>query len=532
MNECCLRLPLILKMVFNCDSRNFQVDAGDWNIMGKVESFFRYCFVLFSILVIAVKCAYLFNIVPFALAAAGTFGIVVICVSAFIFWQRVYDAFSSKLTWINRLSYRKMLIIIALFSLVTKLLAVLILHIESLNDGSDIDVYVTAAYELGTTGTATSHAGYLYSFSHMFWFGVFLSPVAGIFGISQTAFSVYLSIVLTVSAVLLFSAFSEQAGKNKAFVVLMIFNALPGTILLPQYITHEIVLLFFESIAVWLYFKCLPRFKNSIAQILIYFLFAVALFAAVTVNAAGLVMCVAFLLLFFVHMLKKINRKSITNFVVKSVALVVVILLGSPIADSIQKAHSNIPDDYIRGDKILWTLYVGGNAEHNGAWNIDDANEFNSYDKDLSYGEIQEFRKEKVADRYYELLSRPAEVTHLIKEKLITVWGVFGYSILYTNENIPDQHLQKIYNLYLDRPLLLLEYLISVLAGIVCLAEVIRHRTKSSEYVLLIQLYLMGTTAMLMLTECRNKYTIAIQPFFYIACFALSEKSESKAITD
>ncbi len=423
-----------------------------------------------------------------------------------------------------------MLVILALFSFATKLLAILIFHIESLNDGSDIDVYVTAAYELGTAGIVSSHAGYLSSFSHMFWFGYFLSPVAGIFGISQTAFSVYLSIILTISSVLLFSAFSEQSGKNKAFVVLMIINALPGTILLPQYITHEIALLFFESIAIWLYFKCLPNCKSTVAYIFIYILFAISLFAGTMVNAAGLVMCIAFVITYIAFMAGRSRVSPFKNFVIKVIILIAVIALGNLVVSKIQTDHSNIPDDYIRSDKLLWTLYVGGNAESDGAWNSDDVKTFSSYTPGLTYDEIQQFRKDKVIERYYELVNRPSDLVHLMKQKIVTVWGVFGYTILYTNENIPDQYLRQIYNSVLDRPLLLLEYLVSVIAAVICLTEVIYHRKKSSEFVLLLQLYLMGTTALFLLTECRNKYTISMQPIFYIACFALSEKIDSRII--
>lgn len=498
--------------------------------MGKVESFFRYCFVIFSILVVGIKCMYLFNILPTMFAAAGAAGILLLCILAFLFWQRLYDGIANRMKGIERLSYGKMLIIIAAISLITKLLAIAVFHVESLNDGSDIDVYVGAAYELGTTGIATSHAGYLTSFSHMFWFGAFLSPIAGAFGISQTAFSIYLTIVLTISSLLLFAAFAEQVGKNKAFVVFVIFNILPGTILLPQYITHEIALLFFESIAIWIYFRCLPKCKNSVGRIILYLLFVMALLVASLMNTAGLVMCIAFAILFFVQFLKKFGARTFGLFAAKILVLIFVIIIGSTIAAGVQRNHCDVPEDYILSDKVLWTMYVGGSVAHDGEWNSDDSKEFNSYDNDLSYDEIQQFRKDKVIERYRELFNNPSDLGHLIKQKLITVWGVFGYSILYTNENIPDPHLQEIYNSLLDRPLLLLEYVATLLASIICLVEVIRHRKKASDYALLIQLYLMGTTAMLMLTECRNKYAIAIQPFFWMACFVLSRKKESEVV--
>ena len=493
-----------------------------------VEAFFRYCFGVLAFFIVGIKCAYLFNILPSTLAVVGTVGILTICILAIVFWQRIYDTILWKVKGIDKLSYKKMLIIIAAISFITKLLAIAIFHIESLNDGSDIDVYVTAAYELGTTGMATTHAGYLSSFSHMFWFGYFLSPIAGIFGVSQIAFSIYLTIVLTISSLLLFSAFAEQTDKNKAFIVFVIFNLLPGTILLPQYITHEIALLFFESIAVWIYFRCLPHCKKIALRIVMYILFVILLFLATLMNAAGLVMYIAFGILFLVQVTKKFGVLTFRKFILKVLLLMVVFFVGGTIANDIQQKHCDVPEEYILSDKLLWTLYVGGNVEYGGEWNLEDSQEFNSYDSEFTYDEIQQFRKDKVLTRYKELISNVSNLGDLIKQKLITVWGVFEYSILYANENIPDIHLQSIYNSWLDRPLLLLEYGASVFASIICLAQAIWNRKKGSDYALLIQLFLMGMTAMLMLTECRNKYTIVLQPFFWMACFVLGKKREAE----
>ena len=496
--------------------------------MGIVENFLRYCFLAFAFLVVGIKCMYLFSILPAMLAMAGTVGVFFIIVLGFIFWQRIYDMAAFRLKWLDKLSYTKMILILAAFSLVTKLIAIMIFHVESLNDGSDIDVYVGAAYELGTRGIAVTHGGYLFSFPHMFWFGVFLSPIAAVFGISQAAFSIYLTIILTISTLLLFAAFSEHVGKNKAFVVFLIYSLLPGTRLLPQYITHEIALLFFESIAIWLYFRVLPKCKNTVVRMILYFLFAVTLFIASMMNTAALVMCIAFGILFFIQFMRNPGAGTFGKFVSKVFVLVIVVSIGSAVASSIQQDHCDVPDDYILSDKVLWTLYVGGSVEYNGEWNLADSEEFNSYDHNLSYDEIQEFRKNKVLERYQNLFDHPSDLGHLIKQKLITIWGVFGYSILYTNENIPNPYLQKIYNTILDRPLLFLEYAVAVFASIICLVEVVCHRKETSDYALLIMLFLMGTTAMLMLTECRNKYTIAIQPFFWMVCFVFSKRKESE----
>ena len=139
--------------------------------------------------------------------------------------------------------------------MITKFIAVMAFHINSIDDHSDINVYVTTSKELADYGMVKQYANYCNSFSHMFWYAVFLTPVTRLFGISQLAYSIYLSITLTLVCALVFDTMSFLYSKAIAFSVAFLFCILPSQILLPQYVTHEIASMFFLFIGIWLYFK-------------------------------------------------------------------------------------------------------------------------------------------------------------------------------------------------------------------------------------------------------------------------------------
>lgn len=239
----------------------------------KIISFFA--IILFFLIVIA-KTVYLFDIFPAIVAVIGCAALATIVFLWFKF-DSINDNTVKVFYFADDMSYKKKLLLLSLLSLTTKLLAILVFRIDSINAHPDINVYVTTSNELAENGVANSYANYCYSFSHMYWFSVFLLPVTKIFGISQLSYSIYLSLILTVSTMLLFDTVCYYYKKSSAFIAFVIFTLLPSQILLPQYVTHEIASLFFLCIALWLYFKWYAKCNKNISKIIILSLSFVSL---------------------------------------------------------------------------------------------------------------------------------------------------------------------------------------------------------------------------------------------------------------
>lgn len=479
------------------------------------------CFFLLYILIVVSKCLTMFKLFPVYIAAIGT----CLVIGCFILFKKtaLINHIKDHLRLFEYISYKKLFITIALVSLITKILAVFVFQINSIDNHPDIHTYVVTSSELAELGYAKSFANYCYSYSHMFWYAVFLFPITKLFGISQTAYSVYLSLIMTGSTLLLFDVVAKNYSKGKAFLALFIYTILPSQILLPQFVTHEIGALLFLCIGLWVYFRAYSNTNNRCLRCIFVLLLAISVLFCSLLNAMGYIVFIAFSVVF---LMESIKSKKYLCFLGKVLTLLGVIILGTIIFDSIQANLSMISDGFIKGNKVLWTLYVGSNYSSDGSWYNDTA--WNSYPDYYDAAMVNNYHKELLSNRYVELFSNPLNVINLIKAKLINIWGDFSYSIGLANETISDPKMQEIYNSYLYKPLWLINYCVLLLISIFGLAT-LHFLNKSRENLLsgFFQLFLLGETAMLLITECNNKYTIAMVLIFIIVSIISCDLEEN-----
>lgn len=497
------------------------------DILTKIITTFA--IVLFFCIVIA-KGAYLFDIVPVVVAIVGC-GILAILIFSYFRINKIRQIIYNLFSLADDLSYKRKFLLLLLTSLITKLLAIFIFQINSLIH-PDINVYVTTSNEIAEYGVAKSFADYCYSFSHLYWFSIFLLPVTKIFGVSQIAYSVYFALILTASTMLLFDTVCDNCKKSSAFIAFMIFTILPSQILLPQFVTHEIALLSFFSIAVWLYFKVYTRSEKRIYKCLFFSLTLVSLFFGSAVNAMGLVAIIAFAFIFLIEYVRNNSLRYLIVAVTKVICLLLVFIIGTFMFNLIQVNHSVINYKKIKTNKFQWTLYVGSNYESKGQWYVDE--KWDNYPDTYGESEVNHYHQYLIKERYSELFSNPRKAIVLLKNKLVTIWGNFTYSIGYTNETIINKTIQFFYNKFLYKPFCLIEYIGLTFFSILGLYFIIKQsRKKKGLFYVFCELYLLGATSLLMLSECNNKYTISIVPIFilFVALMMDMNRSENHSFT-
>ncbi len=483
------------------------------------------CFTVLAVIIVLTKAAYLFDLLPTVIAAAGVICVLVLAGAMIFFRSKLWDILGNMTTYLDqRLTYRTALVILIALSIGTKALSIAVFGIDSLVH-PDINTYVVTAQELIGQGSAVTYATYCWSFPHMYWFAHFLMPVVGVFGASHTALAVYLAMVSTVSAMLLFDTARKYMPLATSFLIFAVYILLPAQILLPSFITHEHALMLFLSITIWLVFKVIPAISNEkkLWKAALYVLSSVTLFLATEMNAAALVAVIALVIVYLLRGISVRTAKGICCALIKCAVLVLVVAIGGSLLTDYQEAHSQLKENTIQTDRIVWTLYVGSNAETKGQWSSQDVERFEDLQAFSTEDEINQYRKDLLTARYRDLFENPSALLTLLKAKLSTIWSCFIYPLAYANELIPHAGLQIIYNRFLFKPLVCLEYGISVLLALLLVCSLVgKGRKAISPFMLFTRLYLLGNTAMLLLTECSNKYTIAIQPFFVIACLGLS----------
>lgn len=490
--------------------------------MGRINKIISYIFIAFLASVLLSKFVYLFDLVPSFVAIFAVLIIIVFIAIIYKNWNKIYLKFTQKLSFLHKLSLKKMIFIILITSLLTKLAAIFIFQINTIDNHPDVNVYATTANELCIYGNVYKFADYCYNFSHMFWFSIFLVPAVKVFGLSQLTLSIYTAIILTISVLLIFDTVQYKFNRKKAFIITIVFLLLPSQILLPSFITHEIALLFFSSISLWNYFRILPTVKNRWIKVTLYALLFFNLLFCTLVNSAGLILVIAMLIVFFISGLRKITLKNFLNTTIKCISLILVIAFGTIMCNCFQLAHSNLSEDYVKGDKVLWTLYVGSNIKTSGGYSNEDADTFNKYSGIFDENENKEYHKDLIYKRYAEILKNPGELLNLSIKKFNKMWSSYTYPVGFANETIVEKNIQNLYNKFLFKPFSFIEYVVSILAVILGLYSTVKKRkTEKSDYYLLIELLLLGTTALLLLSECDNKYITGAYIYIYISSLIL-----------
>lgn len=473
-----------------------------------------------AVLVFVFKTGYLYSVLPWEIASVA----IIILILTLCIWVKCkkFKSFVVMILFkLDKISVFRGIVFIVALSVITKLLMTLIFDINSLVH-PDINVYITTASELVTKGYAETYAQYCYNFSHMYWFAVVLMPVIALFGINHTAIAIYMIILNTISIVVLYDVVRNIYSNKVAVVIFTIFCLMPSQMLLPNFVTHEQVLTLFIALSVWLLFVVLQRREFVLYKILIFICICINISFAVVINSAGLVLVIAICIIFLLQMINKINMENILLFCAKIVVLVSFVLLIGQVASKIQIEHSRLNPTTIKENKIVWTLYVGSNVETKGTWSIDDANRFGILEDNYTREEVLEKKLELLRIRYMDLIKNPHNILYLVESKLNTIWTIFTYPLGYANELIGNDFTKVVYNSILYKIFLLIEYLIEVTLSICTIGCIhIRRRENVLGFYVFMELYLMGMTVLLLLTECNNKYTISMQCFFVITSLCM-----------
>ena len=363
---------------------------------------------------------------------AGTLVVLFVCL---YFGNDIYNKVSSTLyPCVEKLSAKRMAIILFIVVAITKIFFVVLLHMDSSLHG-DWKNYINIATEIANKGVIIDGRVAATTYPYEAIYGLFLAPVVKLFGNDSRVLTAFISLLFAVATVMMFDIIKKYLGKNKAFVGLLIFNLLPTGLFQTQILTHENALLIFYIFSFWLLYKAM-NLENKSIFIKIGLIIASALLISfgAQINTGGIVFIISYLIYFIVMLFKSEEKKR----VIKCFSVVLCYTLCFVIITSVCNLYlENAVQNRIRNNlktvPLGWIIYLGTNYETSGGW---DQKDFDTWQKYLEFkdpDESLEYQKNLIKERVQFFIDNPALIVPHLFKKTIKFWGTpllpFAYRI-------------------------------------------------------------------------------------------------------
>ena len=221
-----------------------------------------------------------------------------------VFGNSVIQKIKSLLNFVCNLSTLQMCGIIFAFVSVTKIFFVFLLDTDATKH-PDMANYQSFAFQLAEDGKITQNIFSAFMWKYEVIYGWFLSPAVKLFGQDTKVMLTYLSVQFAILSVLLFDVIRFHIGKNKSFVMIMLFNLLPVGLFETQLLIHETALLFFYIVSFWLLTKSINRENHVIVRAAALVLSALLIAFGNKINQGGTVVIISYCIYVFVMFCKE-----------------------------------------------------------------------------------------------------------------------------------------------------------------------------------------------------------------------------------
>lgn len=454
----------------------------------------------------------------------------ILFIGAFVFFgDRIIQLLKKIFGFVCNISVARMFLIIFMFVAVTKIFLVFLLDPDA-SKHPDMATYQSFAYQLAGKGKITEYIYSAFMWKYEVIYGLFLSPVVRLFGEDTKVMLTFLSVLFAILSVLLFDILRVHVGKNKAFVIIMLFNILPVGLFETQLLIHETALLFFYIVSFWFLIKALDN-KNHFALRILAVLFSALLIAfGNKINQGGTVVVISYCLYVFIMLCKeKITAKKIMKFVAVIACFLLCFVLVSHLCVSfvnnvvILSENDRQKIEQIQRNELPfgWGLYLGTNNNHPGEWNEEDANVYYQYQDIDDEQEAKKYQKELIEERIQVFKEKPAIIPlHLLK-KIKSLWGAPVLQYWYGQGNEINQFILTGLHGMIHKALWGISELTYILLCSIIVFAHKRHNKKVVESfyspVIQFKMMIVGLTFALILFEVMAKYT----SYLYIVLFVI-----------
>ncbi len=450
-------------------------------------------------------------------------GVAVLAVGVAVFWYiggSIFKLLERLFSFVKKLSVRKMVIILTVFMLASKIALVFLLD-NDVNHHDDMHHYMLFSKQIADTGAITEETLYATMYPYTVCFSLFLTPWVKLFGNDPKAVTTLMSILLTAASLLIFDVARKYIGKNKAFVAVMLYHILPIGLFQTQVVIHETALLFFYALSFWLFLKAIddkPLAAPKRAGLLL--LASLAIGIGANLNAGGLVVIISYLIFALVKALRsKFSAKKLLNLLLMAVSFALCFALISGLC-TLFTSNCVIPGEKERAKVELakeswkptgWLVYLGTNTQKHAIWNKEDYRRYQQFLTFSSPQEASDYQRDLVQERVSDLTKHPQQLPKHFYHKYTELWGIPFLGFVYGKGG---NHINDILlyggNRIIYKGILALCYLSNILIYSVILLSYLRKRKKPAALCvtpeLQYKLMFVGIVLALILFEMSNKY--------------------------
>ncbi len=421
------------------------------------------------------------------------FVILVLYISFIILFKKQLKIIIIKINNIlEKIDSKKMLVIISITMIILKILYTFFWNYDATLEG-DIGIYNQIANQIIATGSLRSD-----SISHLLGIGSHLA----LFKVFQIPLHIGVFIVYFIGTIINFLSFKEIVGKNKAFIIVMLYIVMPSSILLSFCPTHEVFLYTYISIAIF-FLNMFIKSNNAAKKIISSSLIIIFSFLACFVNPSGYIILI---IIGLIILLSKICLK-------KKIILVFVLLFS---ITSINVFTSFIETNDFNTTFNTYAILIHGSNPNSLGEQVDSypVQEMDKYLKahGLHTNEENVIYAEKMVllEQYKYLITHPIVFGKLIAHKFYILWSGNHYSIEMAH-NFKEINDIEFYILLCINTLI---YLFVLTIGLIY-----SKKTDDGICISNYKLVILGCFAITMLSVVLNKYSLYVTLFIYLISF-------------
>jgi len=415
------------------------------------------------------------------------------------------DLLNRAIDFLSSFSFKKLLLILIVFSVFLKVFYTIFFFFDSTKFGQDITVYANLADSIAENGLESVRKNIYY----LVGMGLHLS----IFKKLSIPYHVGVYLVFLLGTIVNFYSFSKHVGKEKAFLLIALYLAMPSTSMLSFCITHELFVYMYFSI-IFLVLNELLISGSKKKLMLCSGLTVLFVSMCQTISPMGKIWFILLVLLAVLTVMPVQKKIAI-------IAIVVLSLLFSNFLTT--RLEGNAASQNNNYEQLLIGSDLESMGRHTDGKGKRSAEEYwEARGQYLTTENFIEGQKGALIEQYKYLITHPLKLGELLANKFYVAWSGDYYSIEY-GHNMGIISDLTFYGMLIVSAVIWL-FVISV--------GVVYFRKKDDNIcVMNYKTIILGVAAVLLITEIMNKYSCYMTLFIYFVAFARAELKSTEGFS-